>query len=143
MLQQTRSSMLKQADTAYRAQQLAFIVNKQTLHTKQPSFPCYRPHQRPAGACIEIRHSPVAANSTSSVFQRRPAVALLVRANSMQGWLHRMLSTGPCVPALAACSTVNCQQKVHAAHQILYGNLEQFQVSWQPDCKRAQQEPKL
>lgn len=30
--------------------------------------------------------------------------------------------------ALQQC-TVNCQQKVHAAHQVLYGNLEQFQVS--------------
>lgn len=28
--------------------------------------------------------------------------------------------------ALQQC-TVNCQQKVHAAHQVLYGNLEAFQ----------------
>jgi hypothetical protein len=39
----------------------------------------------------------------------------------------RLLSTS------AVPSTVNCQQKVHAAHQVLYGNLEQFQVSKEHD----------
>lgn len=34
-------------------------------------------------------------------------------------------------------STVDCQNKVQAAHQIMYGNLEDFQVGWsdgQQEC---------
>lgn len=33
--------------------------------------------------------------------------------------------------------TVNCQQKVHAAHQVLYGQLEQFQERFKRCLQRC------
>lgn len=37
---------------------------------------------------------------------------------------------------VSLCSTVNCQKKVQAAHQMVYGNLEDFQV-WLCDSDSA------
>lgn len=54
-----------------------------------------------------------------------------------------MLPVVRLLAAVAPCSTVNCQAKVQTAHQVLYGNLEDFQKRFQRCLLRCEDQAKV